>query len=121
MKKILIVEDEAPLAKVLNIQFQNAKLDVTMAKDGIDALEKLKLNKPDLILLDLWLPKMNGFSFLEKIKQTDAYKKIPVIIFSNLSEKSDITRGLALGAEEYIEKLSITLEDLVKRVQHHLK
>lgn len=119
-RKLFIVEDELPLLKVLEFQFQKADFSVDIALDGLEALEKIKHDKPDLILLDIWLPKMNGFKFLEIIKKDDEFKHIPVVIFSNLSQNSDIEKGLALGALEYIDKSSITIQDLVKKIQGYL-
>ncbi len=120
MKKILIVEDELSLLKVLKLHFRKIAL-VDVALDAAEALEKLEKDKPNLILLDILLPKIDGFVLLKKIKKADALKTIPVIIFSNLSQDSDIEKGLSLGALEYIDKSKVTIQELVKKIQRYLE
>lgn len=119
-RKILIVEDEIPLVKALEGKFARAGFAVEVALDGIEALKKLKTSKPDLILLDMLLPRMDGFEFLEKLKKDKDLKDIPVVIFSNLTQESDMERGLSLGALEYIDKSKITIKGLVDKVGKYL-
>lgn len=119
--KILLVEDEQNLVKALNIVFDKAGFEVTASFDGVDALDKLKQTNPDIILLDVLMPRMNGFIFLEKIKQDKNLKSIPVIIFSNYSTPEYVKKGLSLGAVDFIGKTSITLNELINKINSHLK
>ncbi|KKU21555.1 MAG: two component transcriptional regulator, winged helix family, two-component system, OmpR family, response regulator VicR [Candidatus Azambacteria bacterium GW2011_GWC1_46_13] len=119
--KILLVEDEQNLVKALDIVFNKAGFEVTASFDGVDALDKLKQTNPDIILLDVLMPRMNGFIFLEKIKQDKNLKNIPVIIFSNYTTTEYVKKGLSLGAVDFIGKTSITLNELINKINGHLK
>ena len=99
-KKILIVEDEKPLAHALQLKFTNEGYDVTLAEDGQVGLSSARSQKFDLILLDLIMPHMDGFSFLEEMGK----KKVPIIVLSNLSQGEDRTRAESLGAAGYYVK-----------------
>lgn len=114
--KVLVVEDDAFLIKAYQVKLPASGFDLKVAKDGDEALETLKSYKPDVILLDLVMPRRDGFSTLEEIKKQDDLKNIPVIVTSNLAQKEDIDRVRALGATDVITKSDMSLEDLVKRV-----
>lgn len=114
--KILVVEDDAFLIKAYQVKLSASGFELQVAKDGDEALEALKSFKPDVILLDLVMPRRDGFSTLEEIKKQDDLKNIPVIITSNLAQKDDIDRVRTLGAADVITKSDMSLEDLVKRV-----
>ena len=114
--KVLVVEDDAFLIKAYQVKLTASGFDLQVAKDGDEALETLKSFKPDIILLDLVMPRRDGFSTLEEIKKQDDLKQIPVIVTSNLAQKEDIDRVRALGANDVITKSDMSLEDLVKRV-----
>jgi len=116
MTKILIVEDDKFLASAYKLKFQKTDLEVKIASDGEEALELVKTYKPDAILLDLIIPKLDGFSVLEKLQSDATFKKIPVIITSNLGQDADIKKGMALGAKDYFIKSNISLEEIVNRV-----
>lgn len=117
---LLIVEDEKALAEVLRDEFQSHDFTVEVAMDGEAALEVLKTSMPDLILLDLLLPKKDGFEVLETIKSDRKLKHIPVIILSNLGQDEEIKRGLALGAKDYFVKTQHPLKEVVEKVKHYL-
>lgn len=91
------------------------------AYDGEEAIETLKILKPDLILLDLILPKMNGFEVLEKIKRDFDTRSIPVIVLSNLGSDDDIKRAIKLGAEDYYVKVQHPLLEIVEKVSKFLE
>ena len=118
-KKILVVEDDQLLLDLCCKKLQKEGFDVDIAIDGNTALEKIISNKPDLILLDLVLPGIDGFEILKKIREDsdDKIKKIPVIILSNLGQESDIEKGKKLGATDYLIKASVTMEEIVKKVK----
>lgn len=118
-KKILIVEDDQLLLDLCCKKLQKEGFDIDIAIEGNTALEKIFSNKPDLILLDLVLPGIDGFEILKKIKENsdNTIKKIPVIILSNLGQESDIEKGKKLGATDYLIKASVTMDEIVKKVK----
>lgn len=116
MKKILIVEDDKFMLNACRVRLQKAGFEVRTATNGKQAMEVLGEFIPDLILLDLILPIKDGFTVLEELKASEAYESIPVLITSSLGQKEDIERGMALGATDYIPKASLTLENLVAKV-----
>ncbi len=118
--KLLIVEDEKALAEVLSDEFRSHDFSVDVAVDGEDALNQLSASVPDLVLLDLLLPKKDGFEVLETMKADRRLKDIPVIILSNLSHDEEIKRGLALGAQDYFVKTQHPLKEIVEKVNRYL-
>ncbi len=121
MKKILLVEDDPFLSSLLKNRLQKEGLDVSLAKDGDEALEFLRTTKPDLVLLDLILPKKSGFEVLEEIHQNPQYGKLSIIIVSNLGQPEDITRTLQLGAVEYFVKAKTSIDELIEKVKSFLQ
>lgn len=118
-KKILVVEDDQILLKALNMELLSSGFDVYSAENGAEGLRVCEKVKPDLILLDLLMPKMNGFEFLEGLKK--AKKKIPVIVLSNLSQDEDKAKATKLGACDYFIKSSTNLSEITKKIQKILK
>lgn len=117
--KVLLVEDDKFLRKVLEKKIINKGFEVSSAVDGEEALEKLILDKPDIILLDIILPKKSGFTFLENIKKDPNFKDIPVLILSNLGQDEDIKKGLELGAKEYFVKAKVSLEEVINKLSEY--
>jgi len=117
MAKVLIVEDDKFLSSAYRLKFTKAGYEVMLAMDGSEGLNVLSTFTPDIILLDLVMPVKDGFTMLSELKANEAYKNIPVIITSNLSQKEDIDKAKALGATEFIIKSDISLDDLVTKVQ----
>ncbi len=120
-KKILIVEDEATLQKALQEVLTAEGYGVLSALDGSRGLEIAREENPDLILLDIILPKMDGFEVLEALKSEEKTKSIPVIILTNLSDVSDVQKALDLGATTYLVKADFSLEDVIKKVKETLR
>ena len=118
---ILAVEDDTFLAELLNGYLKKAGFDCDLAVDGPDGLQKAREHKPDLILLDLLLPGMDGYHFLQEIKADKALADVPVIILSNLGEEVQIKKGLELGAVDFMIKAHHTLDEVADRVQKFLK
>lgn len=116
MSKILIVEDDKFLATAYKLKFEKTNFEVMVAYDGEQALELATSFSPQIILLDLIIPKLDGFGVLEKLQSDSKTKKIPVIITSNLGQSEDMKKGLALGAKDYFIKSNTSLEDIVKKV-----
>ena len=119
--KILVIEDDPFLANLLKLRLEKDKFEVIQAKDGEEALKKLKEIEPDLILLDLILPKKSGFEVLEDISLNPSLRNKPVIILSNLGQTADIQRGKQLGAVEYFVKAKISIDDLILKVKEFLQ
>jgi len=116
-KKILIIEDEQTLCHALE-ELLSPDYEVDIAIDGEAGLEKLKSFKPDLVLLDLILPKMDGFSVMHKMKQEQATKNIPTLVLSNLSDVTDKIKQL--GGEECMVKSDYSMEDIKNKIKQHL-
>lgn len=115
--KILIVEDDKFLKTLLEKHLQRENFEVITAEDGETAVDKIVKERPDLILLDIILPKKSGFSVLEEINKDENLRKIPVIIISNLGQQEDIERGKKLGAKEFLVKASLSLEELIRKIK----
>ncbi|HOK20697.1 MAG TPA: response regulator [Candidatus Paceibacterota bacterium] len=119
--KILVVEDDPFLANLLRLRLEKEKIEVIQAKDGEEALQKLKEIEPNLILLDLILPKKSGFEVLEDISLNPSLRNKPVIILSNLGQTVDVQRGKQLGAVEYFVKAKISIDDLIAKIEEFLQ
>jgi DNA-binding response OmpR family regulator len=119
---ILLIEDDPFLSSVLRLKLEKESFKVVRAADGEEALNLLTEQgiKPDLVLLDLILPKKNGFEVLETIRQDPLLEKLPVIIISNLGQPSDIERGKALGIIDYFVKARLSIEELVDKIKQEV-
>lgn len=119
---ILLIEDDPFLSSVLRLKLEKESFRVVRAADGEEALNLLTEQgiKPDLVLLDLILPKKNGFEVLETIRQDPLLEKLPVIIISNLGQPSDIERGKALGIIDYFVKARLSIEELVDKIKQEM-
>ena len=120
-KSILVVEDDKFLRELLIRKLEDEGFEVSMAVDGKEALRKIEEGLPQLILLDLVLPGIDGFDILEQIKKDPRTGKIPVIILSNLGQREEVERGLELGADDYLIKAHFTPNDIIKRVKKLLE
>ncbi|MBU1126696.1 response regulator [Patescibacteria group bacterium] len=121
MGDILIAEDDKFLAKIYATKFKKIGLAVDIAEDGQAALDMMKKDKPKLLLLDLIMPKVDGFEVMQKMNADPALKKIPVLVLSNLGQESDIEKAEKLGAKEFIIKSDMSIAEVVKKIQSHLK
>jgi len=118
--KILIVEDDSFLLNMYADKFRAENFDVSVADNGQKAVKLTKEEMPDLILLDIMLPKMNGFEVLEKIKVDAKTKNIPVILLTNLSQKEEVKKGLDLGARDFLIKAHFMPNEVVDKVKEIL-
>ena len=119
-KKVLVVEDDRFLNDLLSKHFTKEGFHFDLASDGESALLKAKANKPDLILLDLLLPGVDGYEVLKRLKADQSLSAIPVIVLSNLGQKDEVDKALALGAKDFLVKAKFDLFDIVSRVKHIL-
>lgn len=115
--KILIVEDEQVLSKVLKEKFDKAGFETKVSADGEVAITDAKSFLPEIIVLDLVLPKKSGFEVLKMVKADPETKTIPVIVVSNLGEDSDIKQALSLGAKDYFVKSQHPINEIVEKVK----
>ncbi len=121
MKKILIIEDDPFLSEMYSVKLtQTGEFEVDVAADGKEGLGKVKTDRPDLVLLDIVLPKMDGFEILKTIKDDPQLKEIPVVLLTNLGQKKEVEKGLALGGDEYIIKAHFTPTAVVAKVKELL-
>ncbi len=116
MKHILLVEDDAAIAKLVRFKLENNGFKVTTATNGRKALDWLKENRPDLVLLDVMMPEMDGIETLEHMKGDETLRDIPVIMLSSKGQKTEIERCLFLGVDEYIVK-PFSPAELLKRIR----
>ncbi|OGZ33346.1 MAG: hypothetical protein A3I88_00635 [Candidatus Portnoybacteria bacterium RIFCSPLOWO2_12_FULL_39_9] len=121
MKTILFIEDESTLQKTVGQILEQEGYEIKGALDGETGLALAKREKPDLILLDLILPKLDGFEVLKGLKQDEATRSIPVIILTNLESSADVERALDLGASTYLVKANYELEEVVAKIKDILK
>ena len=117
MPKILIIEDDQFLRLALEKKLKKEGFEVIVANDGEEGLAKLITELPDLVLLDIILPKKTGFNFLEDFRKDPNLKAIPVFVISQLGQPEDVEKGLKLGAIEYFVKTKISLDDLVNKIK----
>jgi len=112
--KILVVEDEEILLTGLKEELESGGYTVQGASDGVEGIEQAKSFKPELILLDLLMPKMDGMEMLQKLKADSSTRDVPVVILTNLSDYEKISEALSLGAMDYLVKANYKLEDLLE-------
>ena len=122
-KNILLVEDDDFLSSLLKNRLQKEGFEVGIAKDGEQALEALKLKRPNLILLDIILPKKSGFEVMEEMRNDPQMQsnEPPIIIISNLGQPEDVARGQELGAIEYFIKAKTSIDDLVQKIREFIE
>src|SRR3989338_1914055 len=117
MKKILFVEDEQALHRTISEALHREGFEVLNAIDGDSGARLAKTEKPDMILLDLILPRRSCFDVLKELKETEETKDIPVIVLTNLESPADVDRAIELGATTYLVKANYDLSDIVKKVK----
>jgi DNA-binding response OmpR family regulator len=119
-KKVLIVEDDEFLRSLTAKRLEKDGYQVVVAVDGESSLGIASEQMPDLILLDLLLPGLNGFEVLDKLKSNDETKAVPVIVFSNLGQQEDIEKATKAGADDFLIKANFTLDDVVSKINSFL-
>jgi DNA-binding response OmpR family regulator len=115
-KKVLIIEDDKLLREMMSRKLEKEGLDVFSVMDGSVAVSKAKEIKPDIVLLDLILPGSNGFEILKELQNSEETKETPVIVLSNLGQKSEIDKGMELGAIDYLVKAHFTPGEVLKKI-----
>ena len=121
MIKVLVVEDDSFLVDAYSTKLRKAGFKIILATNGEEGLEQAKTSHPDVILLDLLLPKRNGFDVLADLKSDQHLKIIPVIVLSNLGQARDVEQVRQLGAEDYLIKANVTMKDIITKIKHLAK
>jgi len=120
-KKILVIEDDKFLRELITKKISRAGFQALEAVNGEEAIKIIKESKPDLILLDLILPGIDGFEVLSQMKKDTKIKTIPVIILSNLGQKEDVEKGMELGAQDYLIKAHFTPGEIIEKIKTNLQ
>src|SRR3989338_523683 len=120
MSKILLVEDDHTLTEMYALKFKESGLELLLAADGLTGLEIAKKELPAVILLDIMMPKMDGFAVLTELKKDNSTKNVPVIMLSNLGQDNDIEKGKKLRANDYIVKASMTPTQVIDKIKSYL-
>lgn len=119
--KILYIEDGEALSRVMYNKLTREGFAVVLAADGVEGLRRIQSEKPDLVLLDLILPNMNGIGVLSELKKKKLLKKsMPIIVFSNLGQESDVKRCMELGAAAYFVKSDMSIKEVVEKIRAYL-
>lgn len=118
--KILIVEAEQIISHIMQLEIEEAGATVVIAVDGEDALAKARSEKPDLILLDLVIPKKDGFEVLQELKADPDLQSIPVVVVSNFGQDIDIKKALALGAVDYFVKTQHPIKEVIEKIKGYI-
>lgn len=120
MKKILVIDDDQFFSKTLEAALPAGKYSLISAEDGEVGLEKLKSDKPDLIILDLMMPKLDGTAFLKKLQESKDLPKVPILVSSNLSSVKKISDVMSMGAVGYVIKSDESLQSIVQDIERVL-
>ncbi|HNZ86336.1 MAG TPA: response regulator [bacterium] len=115
--KILIAEDDSFLAQMYSEKLEKEGIEVILATNGVEAIDKMKIEMPDLLLLDLLMPKKNGFEVLQEKLSDEKIRDIPVIVLTNLSQKEDIKKCYDLGAREFMIKAYFIPSEIIDKIK----
>lgn len=115
-KKILLIEDEQLMIELLEKRLIREGYEVAVARDGVVGLKKMKEVKPDLVLLDIIMPKMGGFEVMETMSEDEELKKIPIIVISNSGQPVELDRAKRLGAKDWLIKTEFDPQEVIDKV-----
>lgn len=119
-EKIILVEDDKMLADMYITKFKKEGMDVMRANDGAEGLDMIMTEKPDLVLLDIIMPKLDGFAVLKEIRKDSSLKDTHVLLLTNLGQSEDVDKGKQLGADDYFIKANHTPAEIVEKVKYIL-
>lgn len=119
-KKVLIIEDDEHISKVYELKLVKEGIEIAVARDGEEGIAKIISEKPDLVMLDLMIPRKDGFAVLDEVRANPAVKDIPILVLSNLGQKTDRDKALALGAKEYVVKVDLSIQEVIDKVKGYL-
>lgn len=121
MAKVLVAEDNKYLRQAYISKLLKEGFETEIVEDGKAVMERVKSFKPDILILDIILPQRNGLDILKELKETPVLNKIPVIITSNLDKNEDVKKGLEIGADDYLVKTEVSMDDIVAKIRKLLK
>ena len=116
-KKVMIIEDDRFLSSLMKTRLEKEGFHVIQMFDGEEAIQALKQERPNLIVLDLVMPKVTGFEVLQAISILPGFENTPVMVLSNLAQDSDVEKARQLGAKEYFVKVKISIDDLIEKIK----
>jgi two-component system, OmpR family, phosphate regulon response regulator PhoB len=116
-KKIMVIEDDTFLSSLMKARLEKEGFTVIQAFNGEEAIETLKTEVPDVIILDLIMPKVTGFEVLQNISISPQLAKVIIIVLSNLAQDSDVEKARQFGAKEYFVKVKVSIDDLVGKIK----
>jgi len=119
-KKIILIEDDRYLCRAYKDGLERAGFRLILAYDGKEGLEKIKTEKPDLVLLDLVMPVLDGFKVLKELKNDDNTRHLPIVVLTNLGQDEDIKKGMDLGAVDYLIKTEYSMREVIEKVKKYL-
>jgi DNA-binding response OmpR family regulator len=119
--KVLVAEDDPFLAKIYRMNLEQEGFEATVVGNGELALEAAKKDPPDIILLDIMMPKMDGFAALEQLKKDATLKDIPVLVLSNLGQESDVKKGKEFGAVDFIIKGNVDVDEVTEKIKKYVE
>lgn len=121
MAKILFVEDDPLILKIYTTRLTADGYQVITAENGEEGLAKAQADVPDLVVLDVMMPKMDGFAVLEKLRSNEQFRTIPILLYSNLGQEEEIARAKQMGATDFIVKANISPTEMVNVIKQHLR
>ena len=121
MTKILLIEDDSFLVDIYTTKFKQAGFQISVVEQGSEAFESIQKAPPDVILLDVVLPHIDGWDILKKLQEQETTRDIPVFVLSNLGQKEEIEKGLRLGAKKYLIKAHYTPSEIIEEIEQFFK
>ena len=119
--RILLIEDDPLIGNIIKRSLDKSGFEVRYVTNGEEGMKEIEQNPPDLILLDIILPGMNGFDLLQRVKKNPERNTIPVIVISNLGSRDDVDKGISLGADAYLVKSNVLPEEIIAKVKSILQ
>jgi len=119
-KKILMIEDERIIVDLLKRKLEKEGYQVSVGRDGVEGLEKMRKDKPELILLDIVMPRMGGLEVMEKMREDNELKDIPIVVISNSGQPIELDRAKKLGAKDWLVKTEFDPQEVIRKVKKQI-
>lgn len=116
-KKVLLIDDDPFIVDIYALKFKQEGFNIEIAQDGKTGMKKIEEFQPDIVLLDIVMPQKDGFDILKDLRENSAFRKVKIILLTNLGQKEDVERGTKLGADDYIIKAHFTPSEVVEKVK----
>ena len=120
MAKILFIEDDPLLVKIYSTRLSADGFEVLSAENGEAGLQVAETQVPDLIVLDIMMPRLDGFSVLEKLRQSEKTRNTPILVYSNLGQEDEIVRAKKMGATDFVIKANLSPTEMINKIKEHL-